>query len=292
MDSKQNMISFLTELKSKDITDETFDWLENYLNKGEQSIIHELILNIGDHFDDQQYVLNAFQGLIKIYDINPNILVKEVKETKMTAKILVHYICEIEYNKWNESGLQLLVISFDDNHYHHQIKQLNNKQQLQLVNNILNYFGQSDNAEIFSVLIQILFVFHDNQDIVLIIIQHQNARFFQEFLLEYLNHTKNDVSKPLFFIETIMKLDKDFFYVNDFKILQQISIRQIHDGTENERRLYLRNLKIIIQYGNHENILGDEILEAARMVQMTYTDNYCLKKCISIIDNLMNKQKQ
>ncbi|CAD8097121.1 unnamed protein product [Paramecium primaurelia] len=292
MDSKQNMISFLTELKSKEITDETFDWLENQLNKGEQSIIHELILNIGDHFDDQQYVLNAFQGLIKIYDINPNILVKEVKETKMTAKILVHYICEIEYNQWNESGLQLLVISFDDNHYHHQIKQLNNKQQLQLVNNILNYFGQSDNPEIFSVLIQILFVFHDNQDIVLIIIQHQNARFFQEFLLEYLNHTKNDVSKPLFFIETIMKLDKDFFYVNDFKILQQISIRQIHDGTENERRLYLRNLKIIIQYGNHENILGDEILEAARMVQMTYTDNYCLKKCISIIDNLMNKQKQ
>ncbi|CAD8199822.1 unnamed protein product [Paramecium octaurelia] len=292
MDSKQNLISFLAELKSKEINDDTYDWLEKQMNKGDQTIIHQLILNIGDHFDDQQYVLNAFQGLIKIYDINPNVLVKEVKETKMTAKILVHYLCEIESNTWNECGLQLLVLSFDDNHFHHQIKQLNNKQQLQLVNHILNYFAQSDNAEVFSILIQILFVFHENQDVVSVIIQHQNARFFQEFLLEYLNHTKNDVSKPLFFIETIMKLDKDFFYVNDFKILQQISIRQVYDGTDNERRLYLRNLKIIIQYGNQENILGDEILEAARMVQMTYTDNYCLKKCISIIDNLMNKQKQ
>lgn len=66
--------------------------------------------------------------MIKIYDINPNVLVKEVKETKMTAKILVHYLCEIEFNTWNECGLQLLVLSFDDNHFHHQIKQLNNKQ--------------------------------------------------------------------------------------------------------------------------------------------------------------------
>lgn len=40
----------------------------------------------------------------------------------MTAKILVHYISEIQFNLWNESGLQLLVLSFEDNHYHHQIK--------------------------------------------------------------------------------------------------------------------------------------------------------------------------
>ncbi|CAD8117210.1 unnamed protein product [Paramecium sonneborni] len=292
MDIKQNLISFLTELKSKEINDDTFDWLETHINKGDQSIIHQLILNIGDHFNDQQYVLNGFQGLIKIFDINPQALVQQIKETKMTAQILVHYLCEIEWNKWNENGLQLLLLSFEDNHYHHLILKLSNQQMIQLVNNILNYFGQGDNAEIFSILIQLLFVFYENQEIILVIIQHENARFFQEFLLEYLNHTKNNVSKPLFLIETILKLDKDFFYVNDFKILQQLSIRQIYDGTEYERQLYLRNLKIIIQYGNQENILGDQILEAVRMVQITYTDEYCKKKCLSIIENLMKKQNK
>lgn len=50
------------------------------------------------HFKDWCIKWNLLDNFSKIYDINPNILVKEVKETKMTAKILVHYICEIEYN--------------------------------------------------------------------------------------------------------------------------------------------------------------------------------------------------
>lgn len=29
------MISFLADLKSKEINDETFDWLETYVNKGD-----------------------------------------------------------------------------------------------------------------------------------------------------------------------------------------------------------------------------------------------------------------
>ncbi|CAD8113322.1 unnamed protein product [Paramecium sonneborni] len=112
--NKQNMISFLGILKTIEINDEKFDQLESHINK--QNYIQNPLIDSKHRKSLQcliQYLLIAFQGLIKIQVVNPQALLLQVKEANMIIQIFVQYLNEIIGCKfWNESGQQLLKLFF------------------------------------------------------------------------------------------------------------------------------------------------------------------------------------
>ena len=69
MDPHDLLLSFLKDLESRKIDQNTYDWLNEYLD-GDKSVVHSLIYNMADHFDDINFVNRVMRGLKYLFDLS------------------------------------------------------------------------------------------------------------------------------------------------------------------------------------------------------------------------------
>ncbi|KAM3137740.1 pre-rRNA processing [Paramecium bursaria] len=286
MDQETNFIQqFIQQIDEAEPTEEVINWLTQVCNPRSQDLlIKNLIIHFLKNINQAEQANLILKCLRKINKWIPQIVEPQLLSDQEFPNAIVQYLVKTNIDNYEGDGFILLSQIFKEEKFH----QLATDQFITRLYDSLQYI---DNEEIFQAVVLIIIKLSvKNLNLLEISLKHKNQRFFTEYLIQIINKNKDKSSliKVLQFIEVILQKNKDYFYSNDFKVLQSIALRQIQDAEEETRRMFLKMLYTLIQYGNKEYLQKESILESMNEIQaLIVGDKYSQKKSKEIV-NMFN----
>ena len=221
------------EKQGKEGTKKYLDWIKE-ISSPEFKLISNLLNYFLDDLTSTSMRENIFKILRKLYQLNTEVVAKQIRDNKDFAKAIIVHINEGDKSQKSDNCFYLLTQLFTTEAYKDEINK-------EFIKALFDGLGIVREEEILTAIVVILIDINykyksgDNNLFIEVHKENDNSRVLNEILLRVLNY-ENDENKQIKILKCLEDLmsnyDKSIFYESDLESFIDILIPKLQ-STEN-----------------------------------------------------------
>ena len=293
----ENMINTFikAEKQGKEGTKKYLDWIKE-ISSPEFKLISNLLNYFLDDLTSTGMRENIFKILRKLYQLNTEVVAKQIRDNKDFAKAIIVHINEGDKSQKSDNCFYLLTQLFTTEAYKDEINK-------EFIKALFDGLGIVREEEILTAIVVILIDINykyksgDNNLFIEVHKENDNSRVLNEILLRVLNY-ENDENKQIKILKCLEDLmsnyDKSIFYESDLESFIDILIPKLQ-STENNalKENLLQCLEKVTEYNEYYGQMYkvEEITELMEDFESAENQSEEARKISKqIVANITNRQ--
>lgn len=283
------------EKQGKEGTKKYLDWIKE-ISSPEFKLISNLLNYFLDDLTSTGMRENIFKILRKLYQLNTEVVAKQIRENKDFAKAIIVHINEGDKSQKSDNCFYLLTQLFTTEAYKDEINK-------EFIKALFDGLGIVREEEILTAIVVILIDINykyksgDNNLFIEVHKENDNSRVLNEILLRVLNY-ENDENKQIKILKCLEDLmsnyDKSIFYESDLESFIDILIPKLQ-STENNalKENLLQCLEKVTEYNEYYGQMYkvEEITELMEDFESAENQSEEARKISKqIVANITNRQ--
>ena len=283
------------EKQGKEGTKKYLDWIKE-ISSPEFKLISNLLNYFLDDLTSTSMRENIFKILRKLYQLNTEIVAKQIRDNKDFAKAIIVHINEGDKSQKSDNCFYLLTQLFTTEAYKDEINK-------EFIKALFDGLGIVREEEILTAIVVILIDINykyksgDNNLFIEVHKENDNSRVLNEILLRVLNY-ENDENKQIKILKCLEDLmsnyDKSIFYESDLESFIDILIPKLQ-STENNalKENLLQCLEKVTEYNEYYGQMYkvEEITELMEDFESAENQSEEARKISKqIVANITNRQ--
>ena len=283
------------EKQGKEGTKKYLDWIKE-ISSPEFKLISNLLNYFLDDLTSTSMRENIFKILRKLYQLNTEVVAKQIRDNKDFAKAIIVHINEGDKSQKSDNCFYLLTQLFTTEAYKDEINK-------EFIKALFDGLGIVREEEILTaivvILIDINYKYKSGDDNLFIEVhkENDNSRVLNEILLRVLNY-ENDENKQIKILKCLEDLmsnyDKSIFYESDLESFIDILIPKLQ-STENNalKENLLQCLEKVTEYNEYYGQMYkvEEITELMEDFESAENQSEEARKISKqIVANITNRQ--
>ena len=293
----EKMISTFTkaEKQGEECSKKYLDWIKE-ISSPEFKLISRLLNYFLDDLTSTGMRENIFKILRKLYQLNTEVVAKQIRDNKDFAKAIIVHINEGDKSQKSDNCFYLLTQLFTTEAYKDEINK-------EFIKALFDGLGIVREEEILTAIVVILIDINykyksgDNNLFIEVHKENDNSRVLNEILLRVLNY-ENDENKQIKILKCLEDLmsnyDKSIFYESDLESFIDILIPKLQ-STENNalKENLLQCLEKVTEYNEYYGQMYkvEEITELMEDFESAENQSEEARKISKqIVANITNRQ--
>ena len=283
------------EKQGKEGTKKYLDWIKE-ISSPEFKLISNLLNYFLDDLTSTGMRENIFKILRKLYQLNTEVVAKQIRDNKDFAKAIIVHINEGDKSQKSDNCFYLLTQLFTTEAYKDEINK-------EFIKALFDGLGIVREEEILTAIVVILIDINykyksgDNNLFIEVHKENDNSRVLNEILLRVLNY-ENDENKQIRILKCLEDLmsnyDKSIFYESDLESFIDILIPKLQ-STENNalKENLLQCLEKVTEYNEYYGQMYkvEEITELMEDFESAENQSEEARKISKqIVANITNRQ--
>ena len=283
------------EKQGKEGTKKYLDWIKE-ISSPEFKLISNLLNYFLDDLTSTGMRENIFKILRKLYQLNTEVVAKQIRDNKDFAKAIIVHINEGDKSQKSDNCFYLLTQLFTTEAYKDEINK-------EFIKALFDGLGIVREEEILTAIVVILIDINykyksgDNNLFIEVHKEYDNSRVLNEILLRVLNY-ENDENKQIKILKCLEDLmsnyDKSIFYESDLESFIDILIPKLQ-STENNalKENLLQCLEKVTEYNEYYGQMYkvEEITELMEDFESAENQSEEARKISKqIVANITNRQ--
>jgi hypothetical protein len=283
------------EKQGKEGTKKYLDWIKE-ISSPEFKLISNLLNYFLDDLTSTGMRENIFKILRKLYQLNTEVVAKQIRDNKDFAKAIIVHINEGDKSQKSDNCFYLLTQLFTTEAYKDEINK-------EFIKALFDGLGIVREEEILTAIVVILIDINykyksgDNNLFIEVHKENDNSRVLNEILLSVLNY-ENDENKQIKILKCLEDLmsnyDKSIFYESDLESFIDILIPKLQ-STENNalKENLLQCLEKVTEYNEYYGQMYkvEEITELMEDFESAENQSEEARKISKqIVTNITNRQ--
>jgi hypothetical protein len=283
------------EKQGKEGTKKYLDWIKE-ISSPEFKLISNLLNYFLDDLTSTSMRENIFKILRKLYQLNTEVVAKQIRDNKDFAKAIIVHINEGDKSQKSDNCFYLLTQLFTTEAYKDEINK-------EFIKALFDGLGIVREEEILTAIVVILIDINykyksgDNNLFIEVHKENDNSRVLNEILLRVLNY-ENDENKQIKILKCLEDLmsnyDKSIFYESDLESFIDILIPKLQ-STENNalKENLLQCLEKVTKYNEYYGQMYkvEEITELMEDFESAENQSEEARKISKqIVANITNRQ--
>jgi hypothetical protein len=283
------------EKQGKEGTKKYLDWIKE-ISSPEFKLISNLLNYFLDDLTSTGMRENIFKILRKLYQLNTEVVAKQIRDNKDFAKAIIVHINEGDKSQKSDNCFYLLTQLFTTEAYKDEINK-------EFIKALFDGLGIVREEEILTAIVVILIDINykyksgDNNLFIEVHKENDNSRVLNEILLRVLNY-ENDENKQIKILKCLEDLmsnyDKSIFYESDLESFIDILIPKLQ-STENNalKENLLQCLEKVTEYNEYYGQMYkvEEITELMEDFESAENQSEEARKISKqIVANITNRQ--
>jgi hypothetical protein len=283
------------EKQGKEGTKKYLDWIKE-ISSPEFKLISNLLNYFLDDLTSTGMRENIFKILRKLYQLNTEVVAKQIRDNKDFAKAIIVHINEGDKSQKSDNCFYLLTQLFTTEAYKDEINK-------EFIKALFDGLGIVREEEILTAIVVILIDINykyksgDNNLFIEVHKENDNSRVLNEILLRVLNY-ENDENKQIKILKCLEDLmsnyDKSIFYESDLESFIDILIPKLQ-STENNalKENLLQCLEKVTEYNEYYGQMYkvEEITELMEDFESAENQSEEARKISKqIVTNITNRQ--
>ena len=283
------------EKQGKEGTKKYLDWIKE-ISSPEFKLISNLLNYFLDDLTSTGMRENIFKILRKLYQLNTDVVAKQIRDNKDFAKAIIVHINEGDKSQKSDNCFYLLTQLFTTEAYKDEINK-------EFIKALFDGLGIVREEEILTAIVVILIDINykyksgDNNLFIEVHKENDNSRVLNEILLRVLNY-ENDENKQIKILKCLEDLmsnyDKSIFYESDLESFIDILIPKLQ-STENNalKENLLQCLEKVTEYNEYYGQMYkvEEITELMEDFESAENQSEEARKISKqIVANITNRQ--
>ena len=283
------------EKQGKEGTKKYLDWIKE-ISSPEFKLISNLLNYFLDDLTSTGMRENIFKILRKLYQLNTEVVAKQIRDNKDFAKAIIVHINEGDKSQKSDNCFYLLTQLFTTEAYKDEINK-------EFIKALFDGLGIVREEEILTAIVVILIDINykyksgDNNLFIEVHKENDNSRVLNEILLRVLNY-ENDENKQIKILKCLEDLmsnyDKSIFYESDLESFIDILIPKLQ-STENNalKENLLQCLEKVTKYNEYYGQMYkvEEITELMEDFESAENQSEEARKISKqIVTNITNRQ--
>ena len=283
------------EKQGKEGTKKYLDWIKE-ISSPEFKLISNLLNYFLDDLTSTSMRENIFKILRKLYQLNTEVVAKQIRDNKDFAKAIIVHINEGDKSQKSDNCFYLLTQLFTTEAYKDEINK-------EFIKALFDGLGIVKEEEILTAIVVILIDINykyksgDNNLFIEVHKENDNSRVLNEILLRVLNY-ENDENKQIKILKCLEDLmsnyDKSIFYESDLESFIDILIPKLQ-STENNalKENLLQCLEKVTEYNEYYGQMYkvEEITELMEDFESAENQSEEARKISKqIVANITNRQ--
>ena len=283
------------EKQGKEGTKKYLDWIKE-ISSPEFKLISNLLNYFLDDLTSTGMRENIFKILRKLYQLNTEVVAKQIRDNKDFAKAIIVHINEGDKSQKSDNCFYLLTQLFTTEAYKDEINK-------EFIKALFDGLGIVREEEILTAIVVILidinykYKYGDNNLFIEVHKENDNSRVLNEILLRVLNY-ENDENKQIKILKCLEDLmsnyDKSIFYESDLESFIDILIPKLQ-STENNalKENLLQCLEKVTEYNEYYGQMYkvEEITELMEDFESAENQSEEARKISKqIVANITNRQ--
>ena len=283
------------EKQGKEGTKKYLDWIKE-ISSPEFKLISNLLNYFLDDLTSTSMRENIFKILRKLYQLNTEVVAKQIRDNKDFAKAIIVHINEGDKSQKSDNCFYLLTRLFTTEAYKDEINK-------EFIKALFDGLGIVREEEILTAIVVILIDINykyksgDNNLFIEVHKENDNSRVLNEILLRVLNY-ENDENKQIKILKCLEDLmsnyDKSIFYESDLESFIDILIPKLQ-STENNalKENLLQCLEKVTEYNEYYGQMYkvEEITELMEDFESAENQSEEARKISKqIVANITNRQ--
>ena len=283
------------EKQGKEGTKKYLDWIKE-ISSPEFKLISNLLNYFLDDLTSTGMRENIFKILRKLYQLNTEVVAKQIRDNKDFAKAIIVHINEGDKSQKSDNCFYLLTQLFTTEAYKDEINK-------EFIKALFDGLGIVREEEILTAIVVILIDINykyksgDNNLFIEVHKENDNSRVLNEILLRVLNY-ENDENKQIKILKCLEDLmsnyDKSIFYESDLESFIDILIPKLQ-STENNalKENLLQCLEKVTKYNEYYGQMYkvEEIIELMEYFESAENQSEEARKISKqIVANITNRQ--
>ncbi len=283
------------EKQGKEGTKKYLDWIKE-ISSPEFKLISNLLNYFLDDLTSTSMRENIFKILRKLYQLNTEVVAKQIRDNKDFAKAIIVHINEGDKSQKSDNCFYLLTQLFTTEAYKDEINK-------EFIKALFDGLGIVREEEILTAIVVILIDINykyksgDNNLFIEVHKENDNSRVLNEILLRVLNY-ENDENKQIKILKCLEDLmsnyDKSIFYESDLESFIDILIPKLQ-STENNalKENLLQCLEKVTEYNEYYGQMYkvEEITELMEDFESAENQSEEARKISKqIVANITNRQ--
>ena len=283
------------EKQGKEGTKKYLDWIKE-ISSPEFKLISNLLNYFLDDLTSTSMRENIFKILRKLYQLNTEVVAKQIRDNKDFAKAIIVHINEGDKSQKSDNCFYLLTQLFTTEAYKDEINK-------EFIKALFDGLGIVREEEILTAIVVILIDINykyksgDNNLFIEVHKENDNSRVLNEILLRVLNY-ENDENKQIKILKCLEDLmsnyDKSIFYESDLESFIDILIPKLQ-STENNalKENLLQCLEKVTKYNEYYGQMYkvEEITELMEDFESAENQSEEARKISKqIVTNITNRQ--
>jgi hypothetical protein len=283
------------EKQGKEGTKKYLDWIKE-ISSPEFKLISNLLNYFLDDLTSTGMRENIFKILRKLYQLNTDVVAKQIRDNKDFAKAIIVHINEGDKSQKSDNCFYLLTQLFTTEAYKDEINK-------EFIKALFDGLGIVREEEILTAIVVILIDINykyksgDNNLFIEVHKENDNSRVLNEILLRVLNY-ENDENKQIKILKCLEDLmsnyDKSIFYESDLESFIDILIPKLQ-STENNalKENLLQCLEKVTKYNEYYGQMYkvEEITELMEDFESAENQSEEARKISKqIVANITNRQ--
>ena len=243
------------EKQGKEGTKKYLDWIKE-ISSPEFKLISNLLNYFLDDLTSTGMRENIFKILRKLYQLNTEVVAKQIRDNKDFAKAIIVHINEGDKSQKSDNCFYLLTQLFTTEAYKDEINK-------EFIKALFDGLGIVREEEILTAIVVILIDINykyksgDNNLFIEVHKENDNSRVLNEILLRVLNY-ENDENKQIKILKCLEDLmsnyDKSIFYESDLESFIDILLPKLQMTENNElKQKLLKCLDRVTKYDEYYN---------------------------------------
>ena len=279
------------EKQGKEGTKKYLDWIKE-ISSPEFKLISNLLNYFLDDLTSTGMRENIFKILRKLYQLNTEVVAKQIRDNKDFAKAIIVHINEGDKSQKSDNCFYLLTQLFTTEAYKDEINK-------EFIKALFDGFDIVREEEILTAIVVINYKYKsgDNNLFIEVHKENDNSRVLNEILLRVLNY-ENDENKQIKILKCLEDLmsnyDKSIFYESDLESFIDILIPKLQ-STENNalKENLLQCLEKVTEYNEYYGQMYkvEEITELMEDFESAENQSEEARKISKqIVANITNRQ--
>ena len=283
------------EKQGKEGTKKYLDWIKE-ISSPEFKLISNLLNYFLDDLTSTSMRENIFKILRKLYQLNTEVVAKQIRDNKDFAKAIIVHINEGDKSQKSDNCFYLLTQLFTTEAYKDEINK-------EFIKALFDGLGIVREEEILTAIVVILIDINykyksgDNNLFIEVHKENDNSRVLNEILLRVLNY-ENDENKQIKILKCLEDLmsnyDKSIFYESDLESFIDILIPKLQSKENNAlKENLLQCLEKVTEYNEYYGQMYkvEEITELMEDFESAENQSEEARKISKqIVANITNRQ--
>jgi hypothetical protein len=283
------------EKQGKEGTKKYLDWIKE-ISSPEFKLISNLLNYFLDDLTSTGMRENIFKILRKLYQLNTEVVAKQIRDNKDFAKAIIVHINEGDKSQKSDNCFYLLTQLFTTEAYKDEINK-------EFIKALFDGLGIVREEEILTAIVVILIDINykyksgDNNLFIEVHKENDNSRVLNEILLRVLNY-ENDENKQIKILKCLEDLmsnyDKSIFYESDLESFIDILIPKLQSTEDNAlKENLLQCLEKVTEYNEYYGQMYkvEEITELMEDFESAENQSEEARKISKqIVANITNRQ--